>query len=526
MTTNGLLESIDTNSHTNSSESGVDISFALDQDDIMNNALPTSMTISSTGSMVAVGTSVGTVSQFSNLNQLSNPSSPLPASINADSRKTHIPLLCPQPDVSLSIESPCIATAYVITDQIPSKMLVSSMRSTPSGIHTYIHTRVILLYTNAYGCTLITIFYDSIIFKSIFFLFFETVIKNKCKLTSTRRISNDLISKMVKQDFIGTIPNPGFKENTLIFGSNAKRAYIICDPRKVVSESGIHVITNEPNEFHISGSSSDHLSENSNVPPKFRLLKSPQGLEKINSFDYFLYNKSNYVSFENATVNAYVNPILQVFHSLGDVKAAALASQASIYHQSNSFTLWAELGFLFHMMNLIKNSPANVPRVVTANNFHASFRQIPETVALGLIETSSSEPIDSTQTVQLFLKFMLSQLQRELESEIKSKNSQLDKDNKGKEKNKSSTSDSSSNIPTNPIDKLFGYSVVTNTTFLQSGTSESGSSTIRATTLDIAYPLPTSNSRNKVGDNNSSKNKNSFSAVIFRRFMIYTYMHV
>jgi hypothetical protein len=136
LTTNGLLESIDTNNHndTNSSD-GVDISFALDQDDIMNNALPTSFTISSTGSMAAIGTSVGTVSQFSNLNQLSNPNAPLPlpASINSDSRKTHIPLLCPQPDISLSIESPCIATAYVITDQIPSKMLASSMRSTPSG---------------------------------------------------------------------------------------------------------------------------------------------------------------------------------------------------------------------------------------------------------------------------------------------------------------------------------------------------------------------------------------------------------
>ena len=160
MTTNGLLESIDTNNHhnnTNRSEGG-DISFALDQDDIMNNALPTSLTISSSGSMAAIGTSVGTVSQFSNLNQLSNPNAPLPlplpASINSDSRKTHIPLLCPQPDISLSIESPCIATAYVITDQIPSKMLASSMRSTPSG-----NTQT----TNNYGYTLITQYYDSMI---------------------------------------------------------------------------------------------------------------------------------------------------------------------------------------------------------------------------------------------------------------------------------------------------------------------------------------------------------------------------
>ena len=49
-------------------------------------------------------------------------------------------------------------------------------------------------------------------------------------------ISHDLIKDMKKSDFIGFIPNPGFKNNSMLTaGSNTvdgKRAYAICDPRK------------------------------------------------------------------------------------------------------------------------------------------------------------------------------------------------------------------------------------------------------------------------------------------------------
>ena len=49
---------------------------------------------------------------------------------------------------------------------------------------------------------------------------------------------------MKKSDFIGFIPNPGFKSNSMLtVGSNVvdgKRAYAVCDPRKI-SDSASHL---------------------------------------------------------------------------------------------------------------------------------------------------------------------------------------------------------------------------------------------------------------------------------------------
>ena len=94
-------------------------------------------------------------------------------------------------------------------------------------------------------------------------------------------------------------------------------------------------------------------------------------------------NRTQYVSFENCTLNAYVNPVLQVLYMLRGIRSVALQAQASAFHHSNPFSLWGELGFLFHMINLIATSSKDVPRVVTANNFQLSFRQSPEALALG-----------------------------------------------------------------------------------------------------------------------------------------------
>lgn len=113
-----------------------------------------------------------------------------------------------------------------------------------------------------------------------------------------------------------------------------------------------------------------------------------------------------------------MNPVLQLMYMMGDIRSAALVSQRSSYHHANPLSFWAELGMLFHMINMVSDAPPTVPKVVSATNFQLSFRRSSEAVALGLIETSSSgATIDSQQAVQVFLKFLLSQLQRETEME-------------------------------------------------------------------------------------------------------------
>ena len=161
---------------------------------------------------------------------------------------------------------------------------------------------------------------------------------------------------------------------------------MVCDPRRVDEASGFDTL-------RAGDGRGDDLQENQEtsgyhqfqVPSKFRLLRSPKsGIEtKFVGFNYSIYNRTQYVSFENCTLNAYVNPVLQVLYMLRGIRSVALEAQASAFHHSNPFSLWGELGFLFHMINLIATSSTDVPRVVTANNFQLSFRQSPEALALG-----------------------------------------------------------------------------------------------------------------------------------------------
>ena len=67
--------------------------------------------------------------------------------------------------------------------------------------------------------------------------------------------------------------------------------------------------------------------------------------------------------------------------------------------------------------------------------------------------------VDPQVSVQLFMKFILAQLQRELDFEGRS-------DGKGRETKQSSET------PINPIDELLGYTVTSKTFFFQSNIEE------------------------------------------------------
>ena len=352
-------------------------------------------------------------------------------------------------------------------------------------------------------------------------------------------ISEEVMKKANQQDFIGTVPNIGFRANSMLYGTAAARAYAVCDPRKRLEEAqgkasmgnldlgsnagaGAGIMTDPSNSadrqlpqaanaqakgVSQTSSNSEHSATiQLSVPATVRRVHSHRGKLRIKEFNYDALNASPFVGLENTAPNAYTNPILQVFFALPEVRECALAAQAAVYHHTNATSLWCELGFLFHMMAAVEqySSPAPIQRIVTPSNFQRTFQQIPESAALGLLDNKETSPpqalgsgdtaatpassklttgpgsnIDTQQMSQVFCRFLFQQLHREADLAILAKNR---------------TAASASTVPVpivsmlNTIDSVFGYSVATTTTFLQSGTIELGSAN-KAYSLEVVYPI-------------------------------------
>ena len=112
----------------------------------------------------------------------------------------------------------------------------------------------------------------------------------------------------------------------------------------------------------------------------------------MNRFDYMALNSTYLMALENTAPNPYTNTVLQFMAAIPPVWQHAQKCQSSLYHHNNPHTLWAELGFLFHMMQAIERQSRDevggvveedsTQRVVTPSNFQRTFQCIPEAVAL------------------------------------------------------------------------------------------------------------------------------------------------
>lgn len=196
----------------------------------------------------------------------------------------------------------------------------------------------------------------------------------------------------------------------------------------------------------------------------------------------------------------------------------------------NPSTLWCELGFLFHMLLSVqqyfsredvrmyaKASTENEPptaqdyrsasfsfcdggyvdKVVQPGNFQRTFQLVPEAVAVGLFDsgymttpgtvtsasiagggrshsgsTLSDKETDTLQTTQTFLRFILTQLNKEL---VEAENS-------------TAASIRTKRVSSNVIDRVFGFYVKSCTTFLNSGVTETASNAIQSLSLELIYP--------------------------------------
>ena len=366
------------------------------------------------------------------------------------------------------------------------------------------------------------------------------------KLFPKQIVSHELLKDIKKSDFIGFIPNPGFKPNSMLNAGivEGKRAYAVCDPRKKIeseergadsyatlatssSSSSLDdsVVTLKRVSSLLAGGEGDLLAVGAsgvgnvpggyNISPHYQRQRSYRGKQRINRFNYAALNPTYLIALENMAPNSYTNTVLQYLLAIPAVRKAAIASQASLYHHSNPHTLWCELGFLFHMMQSIERQvkdeegmvveEESTHRVVTPSNFQRTFQCIPEAVAMGLFDGS----LGSVQAlVQTFLRFFFLQLHRESTLEASRANTSTG----------GAASSTSKHLPGSPgsptstsfrslINDIFGFSIVSVTRFMQSGAQETGIPN-QAFTFDLVYP-PTGATKKKAASGEGVQSRGS-----------------
>jgi hypothetical protein len=222
--------------------------------------------------------------------------------------------------------------------------------------------------------------------------------------------------------------------------------------------------------------------------------------------------------------------------SLPEIRSCALAAQTSGYHHSSSTSIWCELGFLFHMMCEVSMSAATVktvPRVVTPANFQRTFQQVPEAVALGLLDSASADSssavrLDAQQLSQTFCRFLLQQLHRETELEHAASipttptSGTSTRRQLAQQRANATPAPLSAPAPSltsilSVIEKVFGFSNSTTTTFLQSGTVERGAVN-KVFSLELVYPSVGKGGKSSKGN---SSGKKSAPASAYEEFKVY-----
>ena len=214
----------------------------------------------------------------------------------------------------------------------------------------------------------------------------------------------------------------------------------------------------------------------------------------------------------NSVPNSFINPIVQLFYSIPQLRTKALLSQLHpFHHQLNAQdgnqqpSLLCEMGFLFHMLHMVGTYTRDTPRVssshdkvvkvVSAVNFQRNFQSLqldPEAAVLGLFDESLRS--DLQQYIQVCVHFLLRHLSKEIEKENASS---IDRPKISTSRVYSINKKMSYNV----IDDVFGFCTRSSITFLHSGVHKIDPDLTRSLVLDLIYP-PLSTS----GVHNSSPN--------------------
>lgn len=415
-------------------------------------SLITSSAVSSSGQFMAIGSSEG-MNQFSD-----NTNTTLPV-VNFMSMEIDLPdNNASTPEVSLSVDVPSLGTSYIILEhEIPPSMPRASDFDEVGavGLRTY-------------------------------------------RNTSQIQLSDSLIDRITWQGFIGAATRQSnVAPNSLLFGDKKRphdeKCYITADPRKK------HQNNDNDDEGDI---------EANDIPETYRRVLSHRGKMRINQFDYSACNATNLIGLENTLQHsAFINAVIQTLILLPELRDAALQSQIGTYHHTRD-TLWCEIGFLVHHMLELQKSASNhnlIQKVVTASNFDTIFKQIPEAVAMDLFDNIQKGDVLQNR-VQAFCRFLIQQLKSETEQQAKAKET---KNVAGSKKIQIVSATPENSV----VEDIFGFTVTTETTFLNSSTVETGQPN-KALILDLIYPPAPKKGVKKIEDTNT-ENSPSFASVLY-----------
>jgi PAB-dependent poly(A)-specific ribonuclease subunit 2 len=220
------------------------------------------------------------------------------------------------------------------------------------------------------------------------------------KPSAQDKIKSSFLAQMTKNphDFLGYIPNQTAKLglNSLLRGKSHDKVYDAVDPRKAQSRRKRSSPRIDPNQASIPHRYQQHYIDLSN-----------RGLD---GFDFGRYNQTIFAGLETSTAHSYVNVSLQTMYFVPEIRAALVMHLEPLLPTSD---LGEELGFLFHMLDLVKVAPANV-KSCQATNFLRAFRMVPEAAALGLLQAD----IALNQRIESYFRFLLTHLDKALTREV------------------------------------------------------------------------------------------------------------
>lgn len=156
-----------------------------------------------------------------------------------------------------------------------------------------------------------------------------------------------------------------------------------------------------------SASGSNFVAKRSKTPRPFRLIPAHHPSGRFGHFDYSQYNRTEHVGLEHlGPVSSRCNPVIQLLFAIPQIRNTVRNHLCTA-----EYCTMCELGFLFHMMQLLADEPEeDSTRTASPKNFLRCIRALPKASTSGLFD---EEYTYLSALLEKFNRFLLSQLHEE-----------------------------------------------------------------------------------------------------------------
>lgn len=148
------------------------------------------------------------------------------------------------------------------------------------------------------------------------------------------------------------------------------------------------------------------VGKHSKAPRPFRLIPAHHPSGRFGHFDYSQYNHTSHIGLEHiGPVSSRCNPVLQLLFNIPQIRMA-VRNHLCI----SEYCVMCELGFLFHMMQLLADEHEESSRTACPKNFLRCVRALPKASTSGLFD---EEYQSLSALVEKFNRFLLAQMHDE-----------------------------------------------------------------------------------------------------------------